>query len=184
MTPLELVHRVRDHYVAQYQAFVDLMLEEYGVGTAEVQFHGQEGSALHRQVMRSDFAAKKDDHLFVRVFVPDLMLEFPPFQLPIGSGTSAIVEALRWDSAEIDHGLPALPEGAIEAWFDEHFDPDDSRYDEARRLGSYVHSLAIEPGRLSIDFGSAPVEALTDLLGLLARAGARTIVVRLPRAPN
>jgi hypothetical protein len=184
MTPLELVHRVREHHVDQYQVFAHSMFEEFGVGAAEVQFHGQEWGALHRQRMRSDFAAKKDDHLFVRMFVPDLVLEFPPFQLPVGSGTSAIVEALRWDNAEIDHGLPALPEGAVDAWFDQHFDPSDSRYDEARRFGSYVHSLAIEPGRLSVDFGSAPVEALTDLLGLLAQAGARTIVVRLPRAPT
>ena len=184
MTPLELIQRVRDHYVDQYQVFVDLMLEELGVGAAEVQFFGQQWSRLHRQLMRSDFAAKKDDQAVVRMFVPDLMLEFPPFHLPMDGGATVVVESLRWDNVEIEHSLPGLPENAIEAWFDQHFDPSDSRYDETRRFGSYVHSLGVEPGCLQVDFGSAPVEALTDLLQILSEAGATTITLRLPSVPN
>jgi hypothetical protein len=183
MTPLQVIHRVRDLYVDQYQLFVDLMLKEFGTGAAEVQLRTPEETELYRSLMRSDFMARKDGTIFVRAFSADRALEFEKFRLSIG-GRIISVENLRWDNAQIHHDLPRLPESAIDNWFEHHFDPGDTRYDQARRFGSYVHSLAIVSGYLSLDFGSAPVDALTSLVQLLADAGARTIEIGQPNAAN
>ena len=44
-------------------------------------------------------------------------------------------------------------------------------------LGSVVHALAVEPHKLTVDFGSAAPDAFWELLNLLESAGATEIAI-------
>ena len=69
------------------------------------------------------------------------------------------------------------PLSGLNTWFEQWFDTEDKRYDKDAELCEVIHSLLVEPDRLSIDFGSAPVTALSELLNLLEQEGAKNICV-------
>ncbi len=52
------------------------------------------------------------------------------------------------------------------------------------RWGDVVieHSLTLSPGQISIDMGTAPPEALYEMLGLLEHAGARSLRITASQA--
>ena len=172
-TATELTRRVRDHYVAQFQAFIEEQERSDSVGVAEVKFQLQ-GGRLYRHLMCVDFVAKAEKQ--VVEFLPGKYLRFDAFSGSYGNARLSI-QQLRWNDALISHDLPTTPESALESWFQRWFDPDDERHDQNAALGNVIHWLAIAPGIVTVDFGTAPVEAFWEMLDLLEEAGARKLRV-------
>ena len=85
------------------------------------------------------------------------------------------VDDLRWDDIVIDHDLDVLPADAIEAWFDRWYGPDD-------QTTNMIHSFLIESRYISIDLGTAPSEALFEMIDLLEKAGVKALQIRAGRA--
>ena len=94
----------------------------------------------------------------------------------------AVICPFRWDAAPlmVDSEDPAMSWTPIRRWFLEAFQ---SRYGElAPDLDGAAHALigprqVRQGSEFEIDFGSAPVEAFSDMLDAFALSGARHIVI-------
>jgi hypothetical protein len=92
------------------------------------------------------------------------------------------VAPFLWDAVALRVGglVPAQVGSVVAPWFMDWFDPEDANRENEEGLFGVVH-FASDPrpeGALvavELDLGSAPVQALEDLLLRLAAAGARDI---------
>jgi len=180
MDAATLVARVRDHYVEQFKAFADKQKRNCNQGASEVKLQLGETSELFQRLYCVDFI-KNDAQSEIIELQPENILTFNTISGSFGAAALSI-EHLRWDDVVIYHNLMALPPDAVEHWFRRWFDPDDERYDRHLQLSCAIHSLVIQPGMLSVDFGTAPPEAFWNMLGLLERAGALTIRISSSKA--
>ncbi len=169
----DLFDQVRDHYVEQFEAFVDRQNETCNRGHAEVKFRLSAESGLHRQLSIVDFI-KNDDRVDAIAFVPERILQFDKLSGTLGK-MRVVVEALRWDNAVLHFNSRTSLQ--LDSWFEQWFDPDDRRHDPDAKLGSVIHSLSVQPGLLSVDLGTAPGQALWHLLQELERAGVDQVVI-------
>jgi hypothetical protein len=176
----KLVEKVRDHYVRQLVDFGKVQREACGGGSAEVKFELSPSSQVYRRLYCVDFAAKVGDDAIIRELQPDRILSFEPFDIEV-RGVAVRVEQLVWDDVQIGHDLGELAGEELDRWFNYWFDPDDFRLDPDAELGRTIHSLIVQPKRLSLDLGTATADAFWDILDLIAAAGASHIQVNSSR---
>lgn len=108
-------------------------------------------------------------------------LEFDPITIPWTQGASVTIEPFTWDCVGIatDLGKTAVAK-TVSAWLGRWMDVEDERRPGRDGLHRVVH-FASDPAKqgkgaaLAIDLGSAPPEALVDLLDALAAVGARRV---------
>ncbi len=165
----DLVGRVRDHYLAQFWELADQASKRCTNGTAELKIGLNGQSQFYKNCYCVDYATN-DGKIEVVEFVVEKFLMFDPVTFDCGRA-SLLVDHLRWGDVVIEHDLPDVPADEIEEWFEHWFDPDDA----AMRQTEIIHSLHLTPGAVSMDMGTAPPEALYDMLGLLEHAGARNL---------
>ena len=168
-----LLQCVRDHYVEQFRVFVAAMQDELGGGVAELKLQIKEGEGLFRGLYCIDFCANIDGQASFREMQPDLVLNFDRFMGTVGQADLEVV-SLRWHDINVEHDLEASP-GGLDGWFDTWFDPEGTRYDPAAEFSLCIHSVSTEPGKLNVDFGTAPPDAFWHLVKVLLDAGARRI---------
>ena len=177
------IARVRDHYVEQFRVFAEEQKRKCAVGASEVKLQLSDKSELFRHMYCVDFIKKNEGGHGVVEMQPALFLKFDMISGSFGAAALSI-EHLRWDDVVIYHDLPALPTAAFDGWFDQWFDPDDSRLDQNANLSTVIHSLCTRPGVLSIDLGTAPPDAFWDMLEILEHAGATFIRISSSRAES
>jgi hypothetical protein len=167
----DLVVRVRDHYLEQFWAFVEEQKARWPESASELKIQSNGGSSgIYKNLYCMDFVKKENGEIGFVELSPERFLRFDPVTFDCGRAT-LLVDHLRWYDVVIEHDAPDVPADAIEAWFEHWFDPDDA----AMRQTEIIHSLALTPGEISIDMGTAPPDALYEMLGLLERAGARSL---------
>lgn len=171
----ELVTRVREHYLEQFWKFVEEQKERCPTGTNElkIQSNGPR-ETLHRNLYCFDFATNHDGKIGFVELEPDKFLSFEPFVVDYGR-MAVRVDELEWDRIIVRHDLGELPPGAIDAWFDRWFGPDDQQTD-------MIHWLGSNTSEISCDLGTAPEDAFYDLLDLLEGAGVKTVQISSGRA--
>ncbi|MBC7520909.1 MAG: hypothetical protein H7268_07430 [Sandarakinorhabdus sp.] len=169
---------LRDHYVAALRTFVAEQRALHPAGAAEVKLGLEAGSPLFGRRYCADFVGEAGAAHGVRELVPDEVLEFDSVSLRAGLAYVSI-ESMSWDDVVIDHDVEAVPGDALQAWFTEWFDPDDRRRGDD--IGLAIHSLLVEPWRLSLDLGTAPPAALLGLIELLVQAGASSVRISASR---
>jgi hypothetical protein len=105
-------------------------------------------------------------------------LQFEPIHFKLGA-TSVQLQPFVWDwlSLRIEGLSDTQASGALIDWFLQWFDEEDENESDEAGLQQVVHFMSdpqiIGAGlKLTIDLGSAPVEALEDLLFALSDAGA------------
>jgi hypothetical protein len=167
--------RIRDHYVDQLLIFIADQRRSSARGEAEVKIELEPGLKVFRSLGCADFV-RNDGTPEIVEFEPERVLGFDPISTTLGEADLKI-ERLRWDDVIIDHNGSFDAEQALGRWFEKWFDPDDRRYRAGADLGTVIHSLAVEPGRVSVDFGSATPDAFWELLDLLEKAGATELRV-------
>lgn len=172
--------QLRDHYVQQFQGFVGRQRSNHPGGAAEVKFLLSEESGLFRRFYCADFFGNDGGGAGIVEFDPEHILVFDPIAGSFGKSALSI-ERLRWDDVTLLHDLAEIPSSKLEAWFERWFDPEDARYMPGADNCCIIHSLLVQPGRLDIDFGTAPPEALWDMLELLETSGAATIDISSSR---
>lgn len=165
----DLVVRVRDHYLEQFWELADQASKRCTVGTAELKIQLNGPSEFYKRLCCVDYITN-DGKFEVIQFAVERFLLFDPITFDCGRAT-LLVDHLRWDDVVIEHDLPNAPADTIERWFEHWFDPEDA----AMRQTEIIHSLLLEPAQISIDMGTAPPEALYEMLELLEHAGARTL---------
>ncbi len=180
MDVVDLVARVRDHFIEQFGSFVEQQQARFKLGSAEVKLELDEDSAVFGGLYCVDFIRPvddeedEDDEDGVVEFDPAFFLQFEPASGAFG-GMEVLIEQLHWHDIVIHHDLKSLPEDAIDDWFEAWFDPEDERFDPEARFAGVIHSLVIADGKISIDFGTAHAAAFWDMLELLEGAGATQV---------
>ena len=175
-----LIERVREHYLRQFLDFVRIQRAEWVSGSPEVKFELTSSSTLYRSLYAVDFAGKVGSEAIVREMQPDLILEFEPFTTEV-RGVPIRLEQLVWDDVELHHDARDLSPHGLKRWFDHWFDPDEIRYNADAEVGCMIHSLFVEQGHLSLDLGTATVDAFWDALDLILDAGASNVRVNSSR---
>ncbi|MGW8393115.1 hypothetical protein [Pseudoduganella sp. HUAS MS19] len=108
-------------------------------------------------------------------------MQFSVHTLPIPPAI-VYVAPFVWDAVVLRVGglVPEQVGAVLAPWFMDWFDPEDTNQKNAEGLFGVVH-FASDPQpdgamvAVELDLGSAPVQALEDLLARLADAGARDI---------
>lgn len=135
-----------------------------------------------RQPFRADFIPKGGDGRSVMVS-SDKCLNFEPIVVDVDS-CHVEIQPFVWDWVELSvegiSGKAVISVG--KAWFPCWFDSDDTNEADEQGLYGVVHYIgdpkAIDEGfELTIDMGSAPPEALEDLITRLAQAGAKRMTL-------
>lgn len=142
--------------------------------------------ALHLP-RRDDLAVTEGGQTVMQRVQAPGSLCFEPVQLTRPEGLVTIVRPFLWDAARL---VAETPDDApnwtpVRRWFLEAFQ---SRYGElAPDLDGAVHSLSgpqrIDGGWLfQVDLGSAPVEAVGEMIDAFAQSGVRRLVFGTPEA--
>jgi hypothetical protein len=173
----DLVERVREHYLAQFRDFVAKLREDGSVGYPELKLEpkGPPSEELYRNLCCIDFVK---DPAKPRLFELELdrYLGFAPLAATFG-GVALQIVALRWDCVNFYHDAPSLEPECLADWFETWFDPDDKHRGSTTELSGIIHSLVISKGFVSVDFGSAPVDAFWSFLEALEKAGVKNVRV-------
>jgi hypothetical protein len=161
-----LAARVREHFLDQFRDFVEQQMKACTVGRAEVKLGGVSG--MYRTAYCVDFLSN-DGQVRLIECAPERHLAFDRLVADHGRLTLE-VDALHWDDVVLRHDLAELPTGVVDAWFDRWYGPDD-------RTTEMIHSLSVTPRLISVDFGTAPVGALLEMIDLLEKAGATRLQI-------
>jgi hypothetical protein len=91
-------------------------------------------------------------------------------------------ESFSWEALRLRFTSQRFRVEQLEPWLNLWLDPGEVKAADSQGLAGVVHGIAWEQSdsgdwELKIDFGSAPVAALEDLLGHLSSAGVREITV-------
>lgn len=171
-----LVAAIRDNYLEQFRVFINAMRERHCGGASEVKFELPESADRpYRGITVSDFAANEAGHLHAHWFAPDKHLAFPKTSFRHKKSMVELV-AMRWDCAVLVTDAAVSPD-AFDAWFEEWFDPSESKSETTAEHSGRIHSLSISDTTTEIDFGTAPTEAFWQLLDLLSESGVGKITV-------
>ncbi len=165
---------VRDHYLKQFEAFLTLQRAGCGIGAAEVKFDLLTKTSAFRRKAIVDFV-RNDEGVEAIHFEPGFTLSFEPWRGWVGKA-EILIEELRWDAVVIRHDGSAVQD-TIAEWFERWFDPNDRYHDPTAAISGCIHALFIEDDKLQVDLGTAPTEALIQLLSCLEKAGARRLQV-------
>jgi hypothetical protein len=172
-----LIKDVRKSYVDGFRDFAEEQHKTGMGGSAEVKIKLGSQSKLFGGMYCVDFVGNDNGNSEVIEFAVDQYFSFTGLRGQLGD-LSVTFASMRWNDTIITHDLNNLPAEALAAWFAQWFDPGDDHHDMAAEFSNTIHSLMVEPGTLTIDFGTAPPDAFWALLNLLEEAGARAATIR------
>ncbi|MCP5270134.1 MAG: hypothetical protein H6932_02775 [Burkholderiaceae bacterium] len=173
---LALAAAVRERYVEAMLESISAFMDEFQPSAPEVLFEIQRDEALPFRLYRADVAANVEGQPKLRDVNPSTHLSFEPFGIELDEGVTAAIHPFVWNDVGIQFNT-ALPAERIEEWAMRWLDPEDRFTQDEHGLQGVIHSIVHEKGvggdtNLNIDFGSAPVEALSELMELAVNAGA------------
>ncbi len=129
---------------------------------------------------RGDLAVTLDGRTLIQRIEGRRTTPFDPF-VPLGAdGPAAVIAPFRWEDAEIfaEAGVAKPNWTPLRLWFLEWFQPRHTRL--LPDLNGALHGMkspeAVQAGwRMTVDFGSAPIAAVTALLVALEETGVGAI---------
>jgi hypothetical protein len=169
-----LLERVREHYLDQFRAFVAKQSLGFKDGSAEIKLKINGRTSLYRDLVCIDLIRNASEPERFEL-EPDY-LKFDPIAGTIGQMMFRM-RGLRWDDANFTHDKPGFQPDCIAEWFETWFDPEDERADATGEFSGTIHSCMVSEQSVSVDFGSAPVDAFWSLLEILEKAGARNVAI-------
>lgn len=137
-----------------------------------------------------------DSKLFARAYVPDVSIgdpmtsmsdlvpreregKIPSFDL--NSPNLAVhFDDFWWDDVRIDHD-GAFTGELVSWWFNRWFPSVNPAAPRAEGVSGFIHSVTVDEKWISVDFGTAEVSALFNILSIAQRCGAKTARVTSSR---
>ena len=173
---LALAAAVRERYLEALLASLADFADLHQPSAAEVMFELQRDEPLPFRLYRADTAAGVDGTTQVQEVNPSTHLGFEPFGIEFVEGVTAAVSPFVWNDVAVLANI-TLPAEPVEAWALHWLDLDEQFTEDEHGLKGVVHSIVREDAAdgstlLCIDFGSAPVAALQELVTLAFSAGA------------
>jgi hypothetical protein len=179
MTLQEIFEAVRDHYLAGYREVLAGYREERTPGVPEVLFvlEGEEPE-IYRHY-RLDFTTSGGDEPDMIEINGESHLEFEPVELEY-KGVDVSVSPLVWNGVEFCLRPELRDDARIQAWAQRWIDIEETAQADDDGLGAYVHTIgapesAAGATSFSVDFGSAPIASVFELLDALRESGVRSI---------
>jgi hypothetical protein len=171
----ELLELARDSYVGQFVDFVDKQSALFEQGAAEVKLQISGDSEFYRNYFCADFASNDDDGHVVEL-APDEEVTFDPVEVSLGE-MDMTVTRLVWNDVTVTSNDRTLLASDFAEWFETWFDPEETTFDPDTRFSACIHSLKVDSAQVTVDFGTAPVTALADLLMRFESLGCRSLTV-------
>ena len=176
----KILGEAREHYLAHYRAVVRRAKADRPQAVPELLIElGSPVSSLVRRLARVDViwgGAEKPS-----IIEANVDLGATSECLHSEPGPPALrAFPLVWNACEVLCSEPVDLESGFTEWFERSLDPEDARPPDEDGLAGVIHSATM-PGSMgeswgfSVDLGSAPVEALIELLGLPGFRRARRI---------
>jgi len=178
MNVREAIKSVRDDYVEQFDAMVALQ------------------RAKRSDVFVERRMERPASNLFGKAYVPDVSfgdpmtewLDMVPRQragaLPSFSFSSPNLavefEDLWWDDVRLDHDGEFTGK-LVSWWFNRWMPPVEPLAPRAEGLSGFIHSVTVDQKWISIDLGTATVDALFNILSVAQNCGAKTARVSSSR---
>jgi hypothetical protein len=168
----ELVRRIRQKYVDQFVSAVgELAASSQGSHATEVKYANVD--SFHRNFIAVDFVTSDGDPQFIN---SDTYLKFSPdIHAGIG-GMDVTIAPFKWDEVRFKFDTKSLNDDLVDEWFHSWFDIDGER-ETMEIVGNIIHSALFVDGQMTIDFGTAEVDAFWHLLQILSRSGVRALAI-------
>jgi len=114
--------------------------------------------------------------------IADGIERVPMASFVLSDGLEIRQEDFSWEALRLTFSMEAFEVQTVSDWLRKWLDTDETREPDSWGLSGVVHDFAwshAEPDtwRLDLDFGSAPMSALEELLTLLSAAGVRHVSV-------
>ncbi|MER9579600.1 hypothetical protein NKJ09_29065 [Mesorhizobium sp. M0189] len=87
-----------------------------------------------------------------------------------------LISPFKWDEVHFKFPVNELDGDLFDEWFRGWFDIDGER-ETSETVGSIIHSAQLLEGQLTIDFGTADVDAFWHLLQILSRSGVHALAI-------
>jgi hypothetical protein len=185
MTPGELLDNIREHYLSRFSAELDSRAAAGTRVLTEVAFRDASGAPSsegpYDLPARSDVVVINDGKATEVLNVDtDTMLSFQPISFDWDSARVTL-GPFQWNWCEVHVAGESVAAEPIVAWFRSWF-RDDEDGSPGNLLGA-VHFMSdpeVDAGNhlsFAVDLGSAPVEALEELLDATRSAGANEVTV-------
>jgi hypothetical protein len=177
---VSVIEPIRNRYVDGFTAWLAEQARTYPQGSGEHLYELKAQTNFARKLCRVDFALAPGDNARRLEYSPESILGFPPMQDEI-DGVTVQLSPFRWDNAVVEIPGAIWDRERVTEWFNRRFGfiGDTPANTSRDKPGGVIHICAwVEPGMLRIDFGSAPAEALADLLAVARASGAESLSIR------
>ena len=168
----DLLELARDSYLEQFATFVDKQRAQSDKGVVEVKLKVPEVGGGHRNYYCADYAT--DGQMLE--LQSEEEVTFDTVEVTLGD-MDMVISRLVWDDITIKAGDRAVSGDDFSEWFETWFDPEETTFDPDTRFSACIHSLRVDEGGVSVDFGTAPITALADLLMRFESLGCRALSV-------
>ncbi|MFC2968866.1 hypothetical protein [Acidimangrovimonas pyrenivorans] len=175
------LNHLRTEYVIQFEGTYEQQKTQYEELHPEIAFEVSGTAFKHLYVV--DFLAKRAGKTGAIDVVPNEKayaggVSFSYAGMSVGFGR------VSWDAMAFDlKPVPAQVDG-FETWFDKWMDLDGQGYVEGTHYSEIIHSATLTKGHVEVDFGTAPIGALTSLLRLFSEDGVREVEVSTSRTQS
>ena len=179
---LAIVDQVREHYVSAYLESLLAFGAVHSPAGPEVLLEIQHDTSPAFRLYRVDMASNSDTGLKIQEVNLSTHLDFLEVVAYDVNGARISLQPMAWNDVEF-RVLREFDRAELETWALQWLDVDDEREQDLNGLQGVIHSVS-EPEKqaeaftFSIDFGSAPVDALASLIALLSSRGAREIEIK------
>lgn len=162
--------------MAQFAAFAEECTDRDPDGHLEMPVELAEGSRCLERFFRADFVGAEG----MREMRPREVLAPNGHHGRIG-GVGVRLDDLVWDDVVLAHDGAEIGPDAIQTWFLDWCDPDQTARPASGPFSGKAHSVILDRDEIWVDLGTAPADALIELLEVVSRAGAREVRVSASR---
>lgn len=174
------IEPIRKRYVDGFAAWLAEQAKAHPAGSGEHLYELQAQTNFARKLCRVDFALSDGDNAERLAYTPTSMLGFQPMQAEI-DGLLVQLSPFRWDNAVVEIPGAIWNQDRVIDWFNHRFGfvGGVPRVTDRDKPGGVIHICAwSEPGMLRIDLGTAPADALAELIPIARASGAQHFSVR------
>lgn len=179
-----LLAQIRHHYlgalISSYEEFKKL----HQPSSPEVMLQLERDGALAYKLYRVDMASNSAAGPLMQDVVPTTYLNFESKSFEPLDELQVTVSPFYWSNLEISADS-ALRDSDLEEWALLWLDVSDCHIHDTNGLQNVIHSLERPQGnesasKFTVDMGSAPPQAIEDLMTLLRLLGARKVALSSP----
>ena len=168
------LERVRTYYFDHFRTFIARQKANCVLGGPEVKFELSGSDAVFRHLYCADFVKNDDGATDIVEFQPERRLDLAPLNTEFGF-MDLKVDAFSWDKLVVEWAPNVLSAQALNDWFEHWFDLSGRRRDRDSEFAECIHCVVLTDGSLTIDLGTAPIDAVLSLLETMEQEGVERV---------